>query len=64
MKTLNTYYFQGTRFIPGYNDFDFDDFLIDAKNEEEAWELLDKYTHRFTWTNVGIVEINGEKVVK
>ena len=46
MATKNTYYFQGTRFVPGYNDFDFDDFKIEATSEKEAWDLLDKYTKR------------------
>jgi hypothetical protein len=62
MNKTNKYYFQGTRFVPGYNDFDFDDITIEAQNEEEAWKLLDKHTRRFTWRKVGIVEINGKKV--
>ena len=45
----NTYYFQGVRFVPGYNDFDYDDCTVDATSEKEAWELLDKYTKMFTW---------------
>ena len=64
MSTLNKYYFQGTRFVPGYNDFDFDDFEVEAKDEKEAWELLGKYTNMRSWTRVGIVEINGKKVAK
>jgi hypothetical protein len=58
---LKEYYFQGMRFVPGYNDFDFDDFRVDASNEEEAWELLDKHTKLFTWKSVGITSINGVK---
>jgi len=60
----NKYYFQGTRFVPGYNDFDFDDCTVEATNEKEAWELLDKYTKMFTWKSVGLTHINGVKVEK
>ena len=58
----NEYYFQGIRFVPGYNDFDFDDCTISANSEDEAWKLLDKYTKMFTWKNVGLTHINGQKV--
>ena len=58
----NTYYFQGVRFVPGYNDFDYDACTIEATSEKEAWELLDKYTKMFTWKSVGLTHINGVKV--
>jgi len=61
-NNINKYYFQGTRFVPGYNDFDFDDFEVEAMNEEEAWVLLDKYTKRFTWSRVGLTHVNDKKV--
>lgn len=62
MAKLNTYEFQGTRFIPGYNDFDVDDYEVEASSEKEAWELLDKYTKMFTWRRVGLMYINGIRV--
>lgn len=61
---MNKYYFQGTRFVPGYNDIDFDDYTVEATDEKEAWELLDKYTKMFTWKSVGLTHINGVKVEK
>lgn len=63
LKT-NKYYFQGTRFVPGYDDIDFDDREIEATSEKEAWKLLDEYTKMFTWRNVGLTHINGVKVEK
>jgi len=60
----NKYYFQGIRFVPGYNDFDWDDFEVEAASEAEAWELLDKYTRRRTWRQVGITHINNQKLNK
>lgn len=60
----NTYYFQGVRFVPGYNDFDFDDCTVEATDEKEAWELLDKYTKMFTWKSACLTHINGVKVEK
>jgi hypothetical protein len=60
----NKYHFQGTRFVPGYNDLDFDDYTVEATDEKEAWELLDKYTKMFTWRAVGLTHINGVKVEK
>jgi hypothetical protein len=62
LDNMKEYYFAGIRFVPGYNDFDFDDITIEATNEKEAWELLDKYTKRFTWKSVGLVSIDGVKV--
>jgi hypothetical protein len=62
MKEMNKYYFEGTRFVPGYNDFDFDDFEIEASNEQEAWDKLFKFTKKFTWKGVGLVSVNGIKV--
>lgn len=66
MKDLKTqqneYYFQGTRFVPGYNDIDFDDWTVKADSEQEAWDQLFKYTKRFTWKSVGLTHINGVKV--
>jgi hypothetical protein len=61
---MNNYYFAGVRFVPGYNDFDFDDITIEANNEKEAWTLLDKYTKMFTWKSVSLVSINDKKVEK
>jgi len=58
---MTEYYFQGVRFVPGYNDFDYDDFTIDASSEKEAWDLLDKRTKLFTWKSVGLTHINGVK---
>ncbi len=60
----NKYYFQGMRFIPGYNDFDVDDYEIEAGTEQEAWDELFKFTKKFTWKSVGIVSVNGVKVTK
>jgi hypothetical protein len=60
----NKYYFQGTRFVPGYNDIDFDDCELEATSEEEAWKLLDTYTKMFTWKRVFLTHINGVKIVK
>lgn len=52
---MNTYIFEGVRFMPGYNDFDWDQVEIRAGSEEEAWELLNKrYNH---WKRVGIVSV-------
>jgi hypothetical protein len=59
---MNEYYFQGVRFVPGYNDFDWDDFKCNAKSEAEAWVLLDKFTRKLTWKSVGLTSINGVKV--
>ena len=58
---MNTYYFQGMRFIPHYKDFDYDDFEIEAKDEEQVWRLLDRYTKRSLWKKVNITYINGIK---
>lgn len=63
LKT-NKYYFQGMRFVPGYNDIDWDDCELEATSEEEAWEKLDKLTKRFTWRTVGLTHINGIPTVK
>ena len=52
------------RFIPGYNDFDADDYEIEAKTEQEAWDELFKFTKKFTWKSVGLVSVNGVKVTK
>ena len=53
---MNTYTFEGVRFMPGYNDFDWDQVEIRAESEKEAWELLNKrYKH---WKRVGIVNIS------
>lgn len=60
----NKYYFQGVRFVPGYNDFDWDDCEVEATSEKEAWDLLDQYTRKRTWRSVGITHINGIKVKK
>ena len=58
----NTYYFQGVRFLPGYNDPDYADFTIEAASEKEAWELLDKHTKLFTWKDVILMHTDDVKV--
>ena len=59
---LNKYFFQGIRFIPGYNDFDHDDATIHAANEADAWKELNKnYKHR---KGVALTHINDEPVKK
>jgi len=58
----NQYFFQGMRFVPGYNDFDHDDCTVTASSEKEAWDELFKYTKRFTWKSVSLTHINGVKV--
>lgn len=64
MEVKNKYYFQGTRFVPGYNDFDFDDCEIEATSEKEAWDLLDKYTKMFTWKRVFLTHVNGKEITE
>lgn len=59
---MNEYYFQGVRFVPGYNDFDWDDFKCTANSEAEAWTLLDKFTGGWSWKRVKLTNINGVKV--
>ena len=61
---MNKYYFCGIRFVPGYNDIDFDDATIEAATETEAWEKLWKLTKKFTWQNVALTEVNGVKVAQ
>ena len=61
-NTINHYTFQGCRWVPGYNDFDFDDCTVEATNEKDAWDLLYKYTQKWTWKWVNLVYINNEKV--
>lgn len=56
---MNEYYFSGIRFIPGYNDTDWDDAHINAVNEIEAWKKLFQLTKRFTWRYVSLSKING-----
>jgi hypothetical protein len=62
--TLNKYYFQGTRFVPGYNDIDFDDCEITAPDEKTAWEELFKFTKKWTWQRVSLTHINGVKIIQ
>ena len=38
------YYFQGTRWVPVYNDFDWDDCEIEATDEKSAWDKLFQLT--------------------
>lgn len=61
-ETKKKYLFQGTRFVPSYGDFDYDDCTVEAYNEEEAWKLLDEYTKMFTWSRVGITHVNDVKL--
>ena len=58
---MNTYYFQGVRWIPSYRDFDFDDCEITAETAEKAWEKLDKMTTLKTWKTVGLITINNQR---
>lgn len=57
------YYFQGIRWIPGYNDFDFDDYEIEAVDEKSAWDKLFEFTKKFTWKGVSLTHIDGIKIV-
>lgn len=61
-EMTNKYYFQGTRFVPGYNDFDFDDAEIEAADEKSAWDKLYQLTKKFTWKCVLLTHINGDKI--
>ena len=61
--TVNKYYFQGMRWVPGYNDVDWDDCEVEAIDEKEAWEKLYKLTKKWTWRNVGLTYVNGVKIV-
>jgi len=63
LKT-NKYYFQGVRFVPGYNDIDFDDCEIEAVDEKTAWDELFKFTKKFTWKGVSLTHINGVKIIQ
>lgn len=58
---LNTYTFQGIRWIPGYDDFDCDDYDIEAQNEEEAWKEL--HERAKFWKAVSLTHINGEYIL-
>lgn len=62
IENLNTYEFEGKRYIPSYEDFDFDSTTIQAYSEEEAWEKLDWRNNG--WAKVSLVSVNGEKVLK
>jgi len=62
MSHTNKYTFQGIRWIPGYNDFDHDDYEIEAQDEKEAWDKLRK-TSKY-WKAVDITHINGISVDK
>lgn len=55
---MNTYYFEGIEFVPGYNDFDFSEAWIKADTEEEAWDRIKKGY----WKSVYLVSINDEPV--
>lgn len=61
-EITNRYYFQGTRFVPGYNDFDFDDAEIEAVDEKSAWEKLFQLTNKITWKRVALTHINSTKI--
>ena len=54
-NTLKKYYFEGVRWIPGYNDFDFDDYTVTASSEPQAWVELDRAT-KF-WKTVTLVSV-------
>lgn len=56
---MNTYYFQGVRWIPSYCDFDFDDYKIVAETVEKAWQTLDQMTTLKSWKSVSLNSING-----
>lgn len=57
---LNEYYFQGTRWIPSYRDFDYDDITIVAATKAEAWRELNRLTKY--WKGVALTHINGKKI--
>lgn len=59
---MNQYYFEGLRFIPGYNDFDFYDIKIEAIDETTAWQELDRKTNAKTWKSVYLTKINDQKI--
>ena len=35
---MNTYRIDYYAWVPGYNDFDQDEFIVKAESEEKAWE--------------------------
>lgn len=53
----NKYYFEGIRWIPSYEDFDYDNYAIEAENEDEAWEKLFSFTNKKFWKTVSITKI-------
>jgi hypothetical protein len=55
---MNTYYFQGIRWIPSYRDFDYDDYKIVAESTEKAWQILDQMTTLKSWKSVSLTSIN------
>lgn len=57
---MKKYRFQGIRWVPGYNDFDWDDYEIEANSEAEAWTKLDKVSKY--WKAVIITHIDGINV--
>jgi hypothetical protein len=53
------YYFQYYGWIPGYNDFDMDDFTVKATSVEDAWKQFNKLTRYVK--SAGLVSIDGIK---
>jgi hypothetical protein len=63
LEQTKKYYFQGIRWVPGYDDFDFDDCTIDASDEKSAWDKLFQLTKKWTWKNVSLTHIDEIKIV-
>lgn len=54
---MNTYLFQGYRFVPSYGDFDLDEFEVIANTVEEA---MHKVGPNCKWAQ--LIRINGEDI--
>lgn len=63
LEQTKKYYFQGIRWVPGYDDFDFDDCEINATDEKSAWDKLFQLTKKWTWKGVSLTHIDGIKIV-
>jgi hypothetical protein len=63
LEQTKKYYFQGIRWVPGYDDFDFDDAEIEAVDEKSAWDKLFQFTKKWTWKRVSLTHIDNIKIV-
>ena len=54
---MKKYKFEGMRFIPSYNDFDFDECVVEALNEEEAYEKLFTLTNKDSWASLFLASV-------